>query len=82
MPIFVKTRVYLITPFRVDTYINISIFFFEIAPLNKILEPGKWVPLCCTLGAVWTTIRSVKFVYNDGYHCIRKTILSGDGLSV
>ncbi|KAF0712413.1 Uncharacterized protein FWK35_00030874, partial [Aphis craccivora] len=32
---------------------------------------GKWVPLCCALGAVWIIIiyyRSVKFESNDSYH--------------
>ncbi|KAF0766092.1 Uncharacterized protein FWK35_00001983 [Aphis craccivora] len=58
--------------------------------LTKILinkKVGKWVALCCTLGAVWITIiyyRSVKFESNDRYqyyHCIQKTILNGDDLS-
>ncbi|KAF0755675.1 Uncharacterized protein FWK35_00024802, partial [Aphis craccivora] len=38
--------------------------------INK--KTSKWVPLCCTLGAVWITIiyyRSVKFESNDNYHC-------------
>ncbi|KAF0755991.1 Uncharacterized protein FWK35_00021914, partial [Aphis craccivora] len=32
-------------------------------------KAGKWVPLCCTLGAVWITIycRTVKFESNDNY---------------
>ncbi|KAF0763909.1 Uncharacterized protein FWK35_00018404 [Aphis craccivora] len=45
---------------------------------------GKWVPLCCTLGAIWIIIiyyRGVKFESNDRYHCIRKTILNEDDLS-
>ncbi|KAF0764320.1 Uncharacterized protein FWK35_00007002 [Aphis craccivora] len=45
---------------------------------------GKWVPLCCTLGAVWIIIiyyRSLKFESNNRYLCIRKTILNGNDLS-
>ncbi|KAF0756974.1 Uncharacterized protein FWK35_00009670, partial [Aphis craccivora] len=33
-------------------------------------KAGKWVPLCCTLGAVWIIIiyyKSVKFESNDKY---------------
>ncbi|KAF0773331.1 Uncharacterized protein FWK35_00006550 [Aphis craccivora] len=50
---------------------------------KKRKKAGKWVPLCCTLGAVWITIycRTVKFESNDNYHCIRKTILNEDDLS-
>ncbi|KAF0764325.1 Uncharacterized protein FWK35_00003953, partial [Aphis craccivora] len=57
-----------------DTFITTS--------LNHLV--GKWVPLCCTLGAIWIIIiyyRSVKFESNDRYHCIRKTILNADDLS-
>ncbi|KAF0760824.1 hypothetical protein FWK35_00012411, partial [Aphis craccivora] len=34
--------------------------------INK-KKAGKWVPLCCTLGAVWITIycRTIKFESND-----------------
>ncbi|KAE9527571.1 hypothetical protein AGLY_012851 [Aphis glycines] len=35
---------------------------------------GKWVPLCCTLGG--------GVDLGLGYHCIRKTILNGDDLSL
>ncbi|KAF0754524.1 Uncharacterized protein FWK35_00015909, partial [Aphis craccivora] len=52
---------------------------------SKKWVSAKWVPLCCTLGAVWIFIiyyyRSVKFESNDRYRCIRKTILYGDDLS-
>ncbi|KAF0770211.1 Uncharacterized protein FWK35_00015872 [Aphis craccivora] len=51
---------------------------------SQVKKVGKWVPLCCTLGAVWIIIiyyRSVKFESNDRYHCIRKTILNEDDLS-
>ncbi|KAE9537566.1 hypothetical protein AGLY_006589 [Aphis glycines] len=44
----------------------------------------KWVPLCCTLGAVWITIilyRSIKLKSNDKYCCIRKTILNRDDVT-
>jgi len=47
--------------------------------LNNNKKAGKWVPLCCILGALWITIiyyRSVKFESNDSYDCIRKTILN------
>ncbi|KAF0702213.1 Uncharacterized protein FWK35_00029913, partial [Aphis craccivora] len=42
--------------------------------INTIKKAGKWVPLCCTLGAVWITIyyRRVKFEFNDNYHCYTK----------
>ncbi|KAF0725967.1 Uncharacterized protein FWK35_00027089 [Aphis craccivora] len=50
---------------------------------HYLKKSGKWVPLCCTLGAMWITIycRRVKFESNDNYHCIRKTILNEDDLS-
>ncbi|KAF0745888.1 Uncharacterized protein FWK35_00032571, partial [Aphis craccivora] len=41
---------------------------FNLFKFN-LKKAGKWVPLCCTLGAVWITIilcyRSVKFESND-----------------
>ena len=40
---------------------------------------GKWVPLCCTIDIDFHGC--VKFVFNVIYHCIRKTIMSEDGLS-
>ncbi|KAE9525429.1 hypothetical protein AGLY_014229 [Aphis glycines] len=53
--------------------------------ISESLEPNpyytdKWVLLSSTLGAVWIII-SVKFEFNDRYHCIRKTILNEDDLS-
>ncbi|KAE9536857.1 hypothetical protein AGLY_006919 [Aphis glycines] len=54
---------------------------FEVQILTKIL--GKWVPLCCTLrGGVDLGLGLIKFECNDRYHCIRKTILNGDDLSL
>ncbi|KAF0760434.1 hypothetical protein FWK35_00012155 [Aphis craccivora] len=41
----------------------------------------KWVPLCCTLGAVWIIIIYYRSVRLNRYHCIRKTILNRDDLS-
>ncbi|KAF0774148.1 hypothetical protein FWK35_00001992 [Aphis craccivora] len=56
-------------------------FIIFIVSLNY-KKAGKWVPLCCTLGAVWITIycRTVKFESNDNYEK-RKTILNEDDLS-
>ncbi|KAE9545262.1 hypothetical protein AGLY_000805 [Aphis glycines] len=48
---------------------------------SKYESVNGWVPLCCTLGAVWIIIiyyRRVKFESNDRYHFIRKTILNED----
>ncbi|KAF0766301.1 Uncharacterized protein FWK35_00004034 [Aphis craccivora] len=63
----------------------LSIFELQILIKKKADKWNKWIPLCCTLGAVWIIIilyyRRVKFKSNDRYHCIRKTILNGDDLS-
>ncbi|KAF0691558.1 Uncharacterized protein FWK35_00033827 [Aphis craccivora] len=63
-----------------------SIFLVHYKKKNKKKKKktGKWVPICCTLGAMWITIihyRRVKFESNDNYHCIRKKILNEDDLS-
>ncbi|KAF0769159.1 Uncharacterized protein FWK35_00015074 [Aphis craccivora] len=63
--------------------------FFDLSCTTKYIiiiieKAGKWVLLCCTLGAMRITIihyRRVKFESNDNYHCIRKTILNEDDLS-
>ncbi|KAF0766879.1 Uncharacterized protein FWK35_00003806 [Aphis craccivora] len=63
---------------------TLRVFSLVIERKNYKKKIGKWVPLCCTLGAVWIIIiyySSVKFESNDNYHCIRKTILNGDDLS-
>ncbi|KAF0772796.1 Uncharacterized protein FWK35_00007463 [Aphis craccivora] len=65
---------------KINKIQKIAFIFYN----NNIKKAGKWVPLCCTLGAVWIIIiyyRSIKFESNDSYHCIRKTILNGDHLS-
>ncbi|KAF0773708.1 hypothetical protein FWK35_00000662 [Aphis craccivora] len=47
--------------------IQILLKMIEIIKTNK--KVGKWVPLCCTLGAVWIFViyyyRSVKFESNE-----------------
>ena len=55
----------------------------------QLKKAGKWMSLCCTLGGgvdlghrVGDYYVFVKFECNDSYHCIRKTILNGDDLSV
>ncbi|KAF0748858.1 Uncharacterized protein FWK35_00026068 [Aphis craccivora] len=63
-----------------------EIFLIDLVyqSIFKLKKVGKWVPLCCTLGAVWIIIiyyRSVEFESNDNYRCIRKTILNEDDLS-
>ncbi|KAF0765720.1 Uncharacterized protein FWK35_00005455 [Aphis craccivora] len=67
----------------VNFIFNIETHHIIITTLQILKKAGKWVPLCCTLGAVWITIycRTVKFESNDNYHCIRKTILNEDDLS-
>ena len=49
------------------------------------INVGKWMSLCCTVGYKWVTVMDgVKFEFNDTVisHCIRKTILGEDGISV
>jgi len=55
----------------------------------KEKKVGKWVSLWCTVGYKWPVgyciMDGIKFESNNMislYICIRKTILSGDGLSV
>ncbi|KAF0759638.1 Uncharacterized protein FWK35_00018435, partial [Aphis craccivora] len=85
--IYIKIIYYLIIINNFQYFCSITTSYTYCAKkyrLRILKKVGKWVPLCCTLGAVWITIsyyRRVKFESNDNYHCIPKTILNGDDLS-
>jgi len=55
------------------------IFYTQMNYLKKV---DKWVPRCNTLGVEGATIIDVLNLNSMRYHCILKTILSGNGLSV
>jgi len=57
-----------------------------VAGLNDQLKKkaDKWMSLCCTVGYKWVNVCWIVLNLNSmiKYYCIRKKILSGDGLSV
>jgi len=60
---------------------------FSVTPklyLDIILKKSEQMDvalLCSMLQLGHCIMDSIKFKFNDKYHCIRKTILSGEGLS-